>query len=342
MGQKLGAYNLSVNNGALVATCTGYYEYFGGKLLKNAGGYVNRDRLGSIGKFFPYGQERPSATTNGKEKFATYTRDAETGLDYAVNRYHSSGEGRFLSPDPYINSAGLGSPGSWNRYAYVEGDPINGYDPQGLETITVPGSSITVTAEPGLTPTVTFPLFGAGAATITQRTDQRPAYCFDNEAYYANPAAMPPECMDPNYDPNAGVTSHKTWSEATKKEHCLVETVNANFVSLALDLAGFWPGTTFAIQVVGVSSGLASSALSAYQATKDFKSVVNTLTNVFGAQLQAMANLELVLNAPNGSWWRALPIISTVTSVVTTGWDLAAAHQRWEECVREYDKNHPL
>jgi RHS repeat-associated protein len=131
MGQKLGAYNLSVNNGALVATCTGYYEYFGGKMIKNADGYVNRDRLGSIGKFFPYGQER-TATANGTEKFATYTRDAETGLDYAQNRYHSSGDGRFLSPDPYYGSANVVDPGSLNRYPYVGGDPVNYNDPSGL------------------------------------------------------------------------------------------------------------------------------------------------------------------------------------------------------------------
>jgi RHS repeat-associated protein len=132
MGQKLGAYNLSVNNGALVATCTGYYEYFGGKMIKNSGGYINQDRLGSRGKYFPYGQDRGSNPSNGSEKFATYTRDAETGLDYAQNRYHSSGDGRFLSPDPYQASAGPEDPGSWNRYSYVGGDPINYYDPSGL------------------------------------------------------------------------------------------------------------------------------------------------------------------------------------------------------------------
>jgi len=41
-----------------------------------------------VGTYFPYGQERPSATTDGKEKFATYFRDSETGLDYANNRHH--------------------------------------------------------------------------------------------------------------------------------------------------------------------------------------------------------------------------------------------------------------
>ena len=78
-GQKLCMYSLSTyGNSQLVATSTGTDYYFGGKLIKNATGYVSPDRLGSIGKYFPYGQERPSATQDGKEKFATYFRDTET------------------------------------------------------------------------------------------------------------------------------------------------------------------------------------------------------------------------------------------------------------------------
>jgi hypothetical protein len=52
----------------------------GGKLIKNAGGYIGQDRVGSVGsgRFFPYGQEL-SATSDNTEKFATYYRDAETG-----------------------------------------------------------------------------------------------------------------------------------------------------------------------------------------------------------------------------------------------------------------------
>ena len=88
------------------------------------------DRLGSIGKYFPYGQERPSATTDGKEKFATYFRDSETGLDYAQNRYHQPGMGRFMTTDSA--AANRNDPGSWNRYAYTQGDPVNFNDPKGL------------------------------------------------------------------------------------------------------------------------------------------------------------------------------------------------------------------
>src|ERR1700679_2829104 len=60
-----------------------------------------------------------------------YFRDAETQLDYAINRYHQPGMGRFLTPDPKRRSARPRSPVSWNRYAYVGGDPINRVDRRG-------------------------------------------------------------------------------------------------------------------------------------------------------------------------------------------------------------------
>jgi RHS repeat-associated protein len=138
-GQKLATYNLSqyqpggyYTQPQLVATQTGANYYFGGKLVKNSTGYVTPDRLGSIGKYFPYGRERPSATTDGKEKFATYFRDSETGLDYANNRYHQPGMGRFMTADRSPSSNANVLPGNWNRYAYVGGDPINKTDPRGL------------------------------------------------------------------------------------------------------------------------------------------------------------------------------------------------------------------
>jgi RHS repeat-associated protein len=108
-----------------------------GRLVKNNNGYVAADKVGSIGHYYPYGQEKPSATTNGTEKFTGYFRDAETGLDYANNRYHMPGTGRFLTPDPYralsTGPANPGDPGSWNHYAYVLGDPINHTDRKGTE-----------------------------------------------------------------------------------------------------------------------------------------------------------------------------------------------------------------
>jgi RHS repeat-associated protein len=132
-GQRTATYSLSYVSGALQATQTGTWYYFAGKLIKNATGYVHTDRLGSIGKFYPYGQER-TATTNGTDKFATYFRDSETGLDYADQRYHQPGMGRFLTADP----AGSGS----NWYAYAGGDPINNADSSGLSTLYSDGGCV--------------------------------------------------------------------------------------------------------------------------------------------------------------------------------------------------------
>ena len=66
-------------------------------------------------------------------KFATYTRDGATGLDYADQRYYASTFGRFLTPDPYQASGGPSDPQTWNRYAYVRGDPMNFYDRSGRD-----------------------------------------------------------------------------------------------------------------------------------------------------------------------------------------------------------------
>jgi RHS repeat-associated protein len=62
-----------------------------------------------------------------------YFRDAETTLDYADQRFHQPGMGRFMSPDPYQASAGPKDPGSWNRYAYTRGDPVNRTDHSGMD-----------------------------------------------------------------------------------------------------------------------------------------------------------------------------------------------------------------
>src|SRR5205807_5365764 len=58
---------------------------------------------------------------NDQVKFASYTRDSATGLDYADQRYYANTFGRFMSPDLYQSSGGPTSPQSWNRYAYVAG-----------------------------------------------------------------------------------------------------------------------------------------------------------------------------------------------------------------------------
>jgi len=47
-------------------------------------------------------------------------------------RFYANTYGRFNTPDPYKASGGTSDPASWNRYSYVEGDPVNAKDPRGL------------------------------------------------------------------------------------------------------------------------------------------------------------------------------------------------------------------
>ena len=52
-----------------------------------------------------------------------------------------SSVGRFNSPDPYWANDGIKEPGSWNRYAYVGGDPINYNDRSGNNRAFVDGNT---------------------------------------------------------------------------------------------------------------------------------------------------------------------------------------------------------
>jgi RHS repeat-associated protein len=109
------------------------------------------DRLGSAKynqnnaaqSFYPYGEDRGTMEPNDSLKFATYTRDAATGLDYADQRYYANNFGRFMSVDPR-NAGTLTDPKSLNRYNYVLDDPTNHQDPDGLCSVFIAG----ITEEP--------------------------------------------------------------------------------------------------------------------------------------------------------------------------------------------------
>ena len=52
--------------------------------------------------------------------------------DAVDQRFYASTYGRFNTPD--LSGAQPGSPASWNRYSYTEGDPVNNVDPSGQFT----------------------------------------------------------------------------------------------------------------------------------------------------------------------------------------------------------------
>ena len=52
--------------------------------------------------------------------------DSETNLNYNLNRTYQPTTGRYTQADP------IGLEGGWNRYAYVDGNPLWASDPEGL------------------------------------------------------------------------------------------------------------------------------------------------------------------------------------------------------------------
>ena len=145
-GQVIAEYD----NGAAVTTPTREYLY-GNNLLailtgssSGSGGtiiYQHRDHLSprlytnssgaDVGEqgTYPFGESWYNNNTTSNWVYTSYERDAESGNDYALARSYASTNGRFLSPDPLEGI--VGDPQSWNRYAYVENDPIDLTDPSG-------------------------------------------------------------------------------------------------------------------------------------------------------------------------------------------------------------------
>lgn len=138
----------------------------------NAFYYLLSDQQGSISKitnssgalvvgesFTAYGDRRNPATWSGapsSSDLATiagisrhgYTfQDAlgQMGLNDMVGRVQDAVTGRFLSPDPYIPDAN--DPQSYNRFSYVDNNPLTDVDPTGFDAYpTVPNlGQITIT-----------------------------------------------------------------------------------------------------------------------------------------------------------------------------------------------------
>jgi RHS repeat-associated protein len=118
--------------GVIATTGTEYYhsDHLGSaRLMTNASGGVVTN---SIATMLPYGQQYEAATNDNHYKFTGKERDTESNLDYFGARYYGSTMGRFLTPDPLLNSGQPWNPQSWNRYTYVENNPVKYIDPTGL------------------------------------------------------------------------------------------------------------------------------------------------------------------------------------------------------------------
>lgn len=88
--------------------------------------------------YAPYGQVLNRSMRDGPG-YTGHEEDPATGLVYMQQRYYDPQSGRFLSTDPVLAS---GNGGSFNRYAYADGNPYTEIDPFGevpTQPIAAPG-----------------------------------------------------------------------------------------------------------------------------------------------------------------------------------------------------------
>ena len=89
---------------------------------------------GTDGRSTDYNSPIPLSATQdvANDKFTGKERDSETGLDFFGARYFSGAQGRFTSPDPkQFTLRTIAYPQKWNKYAYVQNNPLAMIDPDG-------------------------------------------------------------------------------------------------------------------------------------------------------------------------------------------------------------------
>jgi RHS repeat-associated protein len=80
--------------------------------------------------YYPFGEEATSPAQDAEVmKFTGHERDSL--LDYMHARFTDAALGRFLSVDPKLDDDTPNSPRKWNRYSYVENNPLRYADPDG-------------------------------------------------------------------------------------------------------------------------------------------------------------------------------------------------------------------
>jgi RHS repeat-associated protein len=101
------------------------------------GGVISRqdyqpfgEELGAVG--MRSSDSSYGAANSARQKFAGMEKDDVSGMSHTLWRKYDGMSGRWTSPDPYDATMTIGDPQSFNRYAYVNNDPVNQTDPDGL------------------------------------------------------------------------------------------------------------------------------------------------------------------------------------------------------------------
>ncbi len=99
--------------------------------------------------YAPFGESYATYFHGGSNDFTGQTQDVHSGIYDFVFRQYSPVQGRWLTPDPSgLEAVDSSNPQSWNRYAYLDNNPLNAVDPLGLYCPVIE-TDIAVGGEPG-------------------------------------------------------------------------------------------------------------------------------------------------------------------------------------------------
>ena len=84
----------------------------------------------------PFGDTLNQRSALPRQRFTGQVRDGEAGLDDFNARSLQTRTGRMTRPDPLFGDA-LTNPQRWNRYAYVQNNPLSLTDPSGMDDLAI-------------------------------------------------------------------------------------------------------------------------------------------------------------------------------------------------------------
>lgn len=105
---------------------------------------LNNQLISARQDYLPFGEEVSGSVgprggvagyaqqTGPRQKYAGMEQDDSTKMSHTLWREFDSMSARWSAPDPYGGSMEPWSPQSFNRYTYVNNDPVNKVDPTGL------------------------------------------------------------------------------------------------------------------------------------------------------------------------------------------------------------------
>ena len=82
--------------------------------------------------YLPFGETLNQSGALPRQRFTGQERDGEAGLDYFNARSLQARTGRMNRPDPLFGDP-LTNPQGWNRYGYVQNNPLGLVDPSGAK-----------------------------------------------------------------------------------------------------------------------------------------------------------------------------------------------------------------